>query len=175
MPLTKAQKTAEIDDLVALIKDAPIVYLTDFAGLTVKQATALRNQFREQGVQYRVVKNTLLKRAMDEVGGFDELYDHLAGPTAVALSTEPAAAARVIKKFTTAENVEHPEVKAAFVDGAVFGRGSLEVLASLKSRQEVIGDISGLLLAPITSIMGSLTGVGATLSGAIQTIAEREG
>lgn len=175
MPRTKTQKSAEIDELVSLIKDAPIVYLTDFAGLTVKQATALRNQFREQGVQYRVVKNTLLKRAMDEVGGFDELYDHLNGPTAVALSTEPAAAARVIKKFTAAENVERPEIKAAYIDGAVFGTGSLEVLASLKSRQEIIGDVSGLLLAPITSVIGALTGVGATLAGAVQTISERQG
>jgi large subunit ribosomal protein L10 len=174
MPLTKSQKAAEIDELVALIKGAPIVYLTDFAGLSVKQATALRNQFRAQGVQYRVVKNTLLKRAMDQVGGFSELYDHLNGPTAVALSTEPAAAARVIKSFTAAENVERPEFKAAYVDGAIFGTGSLDVLASLKSRQEIVGDIAGLLLAPITSVVGALTGVGATLAGAVRTISERE-
>jgi len=175
MPLTKSQKAAEIDELVSLIKGAPIVYLTDFAGLSVKQATALRNQFREQGVQYRVVKNTLLKRAMDQVGGFSELYDHLNGPTAVALSTEPATAARVIKSFTAAENVERPELKAAYVDGAIFGTGSLDVLAALKSRQEIIGDIAGLLLAPITSVVGALTGVGATLAGAVRTISEREG
>lgn len=174
MPLTKSQKAVAIDDLVSLLKDSPVIYLTDFKGLTVSQATELRDDFRQNGVQYRVVKNTLLKRAMDEIGGFDELYDHLAGPTAVALSVEPAAAARVIKKFTKSNNVELPELKAAFVDGAVYGSGSLDVLASLKSKEEIIGDIAGLLLAPITNVVGALTSVGGSLAGAIQTIAEKE-
>lgn len=175
MPLTKSQKAVAIDDLVSLLKNAPVVYLTDFKGLSVSQATELRDDFRHNGVQYRVVKNTLLKRAMDEIGGFDELYDHLAGPIAVALSGEPAAAARVIKKFTKTNNIQLPEIKAAFVDGAVYGAGSLDVLAALKSKEEIIGDIAGLLLAPITSVVGALSGVGGTLAGAIQTIAEKEG
>lgn len=173
MPLTKSQKAEAVDELVSLLKDTPIIYLTDFAGLSVQQATTLRNRFRDNGVQFKVVKNTLLKRAMDEIGGFDELYEHLAGPTAVALSSEPAAAARVIKNFTAVENIERPEFKAAYVDGAVYGRGSLDVLASLKSKEEIIGDVAGLLLAPISNIVGGLNSVGQTIAGAVRTIAER--
>ena len=173
MPLTKSQKASAVQDIVALLNESPIVYLTDFAGLTVSQATELRAAFRKNGVQYKVVKNTLLKRAMGEIGGFDELYDHLNGPTAVALSTEPAAAARVIQKFTKDNNIERPELKAAYVDGAVFGTGSLEVLASLRSKDEIVADIAGLLLAPMTSIVGGITGVGSSLVGAIKTISEK--
>jgi large subunit ribosomal protein L10 len=173
MPLTKSQKATAVDDLVSLLKDSPIVYLTDFAGLTVSQATLLRNDFRRNGVQYKVVKNTLLKRAMGEIGGFDDLFDHLSGPTAVALSTEPAAAARVIQRFTKDNNLAIPELKAAYIDGAVYGTGSIDILALLKSKDEIIGDIAGLLLAPIPNVVGALTGVGSTLVGAIKTISER--
>lgn len=173
MPLTKSQKSAAVDELVALLQDAPIVYLTNFDGLTVEQATELRNEFRQNGVSYKVVKNTLLKRAMDQVGGFDGLYGHLSGPTAVALSSEPAAAARVIKKFTKDNNTERPEFKAAYVDGAVYDEGSLDILASLKSKEEIIGDIAGLLLSPIQNIVGGLSGTGSTLVAAIKVISEK--
>lgn len=173
MPLTKTQKTAAVAEIVELLKGSPIVYLTDFDGLTVAQVTRLRNEFRENGVRYKVVKNTLLKLAMEEIGGFDGLYGHLSGPTAVALSSEPAAAARVIQKFTKDLNIERPEFKAAYVDGAVYERGSLDVLASLKSREEIVGDIAGLLMSPLRNVVGSLSSAGSTLVAALQTIAEK--
>lgn len=173
MPLTKSQKSAAVDELVSLLQEAPIVYLTNFDGLSVEKATELRNQFRQNGVSYKVVKNTLLKRAMDQVGGFDDLYGHLSGPTAVALSSEPAAAARVIKKFTKDNNTERPEFKAAYIDGAVYDQGSLDILASLKSKEEIIGDIAGLLLSPIQNVVGGLSGTGSTLVAAIKVISEK--
>jgi large subunit ribosomal protein L10 len=125
------------------------------------------------GVQYKVVKNTLLKRAMDEKGGFEELYDHLNGPTAVAFSEDPAAPARVMKKYVEDTRGELPKLKAAFIDGAVYQADALDILAALKSKEELVGDIVGLLLSPITNIVGGLQSPGSTIVGALKTIAEK--
>ena len=175
MPLTKEQKTAAVDEIVGLIENVPTVYLTDYAGLSVAQATELRNRFREEGVDFKVVKNTLLKLAMERLGGFDDLLGSLKGPTAIAFTTEPATPARVIKKFVKDAKTEAPTLKAAFIDGAVFQADALDVLASLKSKSELVGEIVGLLNAPISNVIGALQAPGSNLVSVVKTIAEREG
>ncbi len=174
MAQTKEQKAQAIDQLSALLDESPIVYLTNYSGLTVSQATELRDRFRQMGVQYRVIKNTLLKRAMERKGGFDELFEHLEGPTAVAFAAEPAAPARVIKKYIADEKIEIPRLKAAYVDGAIYHADALDVLAALKSKEELISDILGLLQSPITNIVGALQSAGSNLVGAVKSIAARE-
>lgn len=174
MALTKDQKVQAIEEISELLDKSPIVYITNYSGLDVGQAGELRSRFREMGVQYKVVKNTLLKLAMDKKGGFEELYDHLSGPTAVAFSDDPAAPARVIKKYVTDTRGELPKLKAAYVDGAIYHADALETLAALKSKEELIGDIVGLLLSPITNIVGGLQAPASALVGALKTIAEKE-
>ncbi|MFQ5570673.1 MAG: 50S ribosomal protein L10 [Rhodothermales bacterium] len=173
MPLTKEQKATAVDELTGKLEEISTIYLTDYKGLTVDQSNELRRLFHEAGVEYKVIKNTLLRLAMERLGGYEDLFDHLHGPTAVAFSAEPAAPARVIKKFTDAAKLELPELKAAFVDGAVYESNQLEVLALLKSKDELIADIIGLLMAPITNVVGGLQAQGSNLVGAVQTIAEK--
>lgn len=175
MALTKKQKATIVDEVTTQLEDASTVYLTNASGLTVENANALRKKFRESDIQYRVVKNTLLRLAMDRVGGYEELYDLLSGPTAVAFTNEPAAPARVIKKFSSDSGDGLPELKGAFVDGAVYGADSLEALASLKSKDELVADIIGLLMSPMTNVVGAVQAQGSNLVGAIKTISEREG
>jgi large subunit ribosomal protein L10 len=105
---------------------------------------------------------------------YDDLYDYLQGPTAVAFSEEPAAPARVIKKFTEDTRQDRPELKAAYIDGDVYGAGQLDVLATLKSKNELIGDIVGLLMAPMSNIVGALEAQGSNLVAILQTISEKE-
>ena len=174
MAMTKAQKAATIDTLAERLEGTPVIYLTNFQGLTVEQATELRTMFRQAGVEYAVVKNTMLRRAMEKVGGYDEVFDMLHGPTAVAFSDEPAAAARVMKKFRDDGKLEIPELKGAHVDGAVYQADALELLAKLKSKEELIGEIVGLLQAPMSNVVSALTAQGQTLAGAIKVLAERE-
>ena len=174
MPLTKEQKAVAVEAITGKLEAAPTVYLTDYKGLSVEQVNELRNRFREAGVEYKVIKNTLLRRAMERIGGYEDLYDHLHGPTAVALTEEPAAPARVIKKFATDTRLELPELKVAFVDGALYPGDQIDVLASLKSKDELIGDIIGLLLSPATNIIGAMQAQGQNLVGALKTIAEKE-
>lgn len=175
MPMTKSRKETVVDEIAQTLEAHSIVYLTNYSGLSVGQANELRNRFRSSGVDYRVYKNTLIRLAMEKIGGFEDLYDHLHGPTAVAFSSEPSAPARVIKKFVADKSVERPELKAAFIDGAFFaGAAALDVLASLRSKDELIGDIVGLLLSPMRHVVGAIQAPGGALVGALKAIAERE-
>ena len=88
MPLTKEQKAAAVEDITGKLDAAPALYLTDYKGLNVEQVNDLRNRFRDSGVEYKVVKNTLLRLAMENLGGYEELFDHLHGPTH-AVAPEP--------------------------------------------------------------------------------------
>lgn len=174
MALTKQQKETILEEVTGQLEEASTIYLTNASGLTVAHANSLRKKFRESDIQYRVVKNTLLRLAMDKVGGYEELYDMLAGPTAVAFSNEPAAPARVMKEFSKGPGGGLPELKGAFIDGAIYGADALETLASLKSKDELVADIIGLLMSPMTNVVGALQAQGSNLVGAIKTISEKE-
>ena len=174
MALTKAQKREAVAAIAEDLQSVNTVYLTDYAGLSVEQANALRSAFFKADVRYKVLKNTLLKRAMDDLDiDYSGLYEHLSGPTAVAFTNDPATPAKVIKKFTEGDT-DLPRLKGAYVDGAFFGPDTLDQLASLKSKDELIGDILGLLMAPMTNVIGGLQAQGSNLVGAIKTIAEKE-
>lgn len=174
MPLNRSEKAAIIDEISERFEESSIVYLTNFSGLTVAQSNELRGRFRDADVEYKVCKNTLAQMALDRVGGFDTLKDYLHGPTAIAFSDDPSTPARIIKDFLEDEGVERPELKVAYVEGEIYeGPDALDALSKLKSREELVGDIVGLLLAPAQNIVGGLTGAGQTLAGAIQTLADR--
>ena len=173
MALTREQKAVVVEALKEKLAQTPTLYLTNYSGLTVEEATDLRNRFREAGVEFKVVKNTFLRLAMEGIGGYDGLFEHLNGPTAVAFSDEPASPARVIKKYQGDSKGDLPALKGAFIDGAIFHADALDVLAALKSKEELVGDIIGLLMAPITNVMGGLQAQGSNLVGALKTIAEK--
>ena len=173
MAMTRAQKAEAIQELANKLEETPVIYLTDYVGLTVEQANQLRSAFRKSGVEFRVVKNTLLKRAMDQLGGYEELYDKLHGSTAVAFSEEPSAPARVLRDFLKDSKLEIPSLKGAHVDGAVYGEGTLDTLADLKSKDELLGDILGLLMSPMANVIGAIQSPGSNIVGAIKEIADR--
>ena len=174
MPLTKEQKREQVDAIAEALREVNTVYLTDYQGLTVEQANQLRSAFVQADIQFKVFKNTLLRRAMEEVGdgNYEALFEHLSGPTAVAFTNDPARPAKVIKDFL--EDNELPKLKAAYVDGAFFGPDQLDTLAALKSKDELIGDILGLLMAPMTNVASALNAQGTGLASVIKQIAEKE-
>ena len=175
MPLTQQQKREALGAITEQLDAANTVYLTDYQGLTVAQANSLRRAMSAADIEFKVLKNTLLKRAMEKKGGFDELFDQLNGPTAVALSNDPSAPAKVLKKFLADNALEIPRFKGAYIDGAVYAEGNLDVLATLKSKDELVADILGLLLAPITNVARALSAQGAGLASILQQIADGDG
>jgi len=174
MPLTRAQKEDQLAVIEAQLDQANTLYLTDPVGLTVEEVTRLRRAFREADIQFKVLKNTLLRRVLEQRGGFEELVAQITGPTAVAFANDPSSPAKVLKKYLEGiGDKQLPRFKGAFIDGAVFGEGQLEALASLKSKDELLGEVIGLLLSPIQNVLAALNAPGATLAGAVQTLAER--
>ncbi|PSQ62955.1 MAG: 50S ribosomal protein L10 [Bacteroidetes bacterium QH_1_61_8] len=175
MPKNRAEKAEIIDEIGEKLDEYPILYLTNFSGLTVAQSNDLRGRFREAGVEYQVTKNTLARIALDRLEGMDALEEFFAGPTAVAFSEDPAKPARVIQDFVEEEDVERPELKVAWVEGDLYeGHDALDTLADLKSREELIGEIVGLLLSPSQNVVGGLKSSGQNLAGILQTLSEED-
>lgn len=168
---TLAKKKAIVEEAAENLNNAGAVYITNYSGMSVAEINNLRGEFFKGDITFKVYKNTLIKRAMDEVGGFDDLYPHLVEQNGFAfVEEELAAPAKVIKKFH--DEHKKPKFKAAIIDGDYYGEDQLETLASMKSKTEVIGDIVGLLLAPVSNVVSALQAPGKSIAGAVETIAE---
>ena len=169
---TLAEKKAVVEDITEKLDGAGAVYITNYSGMSVSETNDMRGEFFKGNIQYKVYKNTMMKRAMEDVGGFEDLYPHLVEQNGFAfVEEELAAPAKILKKFS--EEINKPQFKAAIIDGDYYGEDELETLAAMKSKSEVIGDIVGLLLAPVSNIVGALQAPGRSIAGAVETIAEK--
>ncbi len=152
------EKKQIVADLVECLKNAQAGVLFDYRGLTVEQDTALRNELRNAGVQYHVVKNTLTRLAAKEVG-LDALDEILHGPTALATSTEDALApARVLSKFAK-DNADVVSIKSGFIDGNVISVDEVKVYAEIPSKEVLISKMLGSLQAPISKLARTLDAI----------------
>ena len=169
---TLAKKKAVVEDATENLNSADAVYIANYSGMSVGEINDLRGEFFKSDITFKVYKNTLIKRAMDEVGGYEDLYPHLVEQNGFAFVEEEfAAPAKIIKKFY--EDNKKPKFKAAIIDGDYYGEDQLETLAAMKSKSEVIGDIVGLLLAPVSNVVSALQSPGKNIAGALETIAEK--
>lgn len=167
-----AEKKAVLDEITEKLKNSNALYIANYSGMSVASVNKLRGAFRKGDIRFKVYKNKLMKLAMEEVGGFDEVIPSLVEQNAFAfVEEELAAPAKILKDFIKENN--KPQFKAAFVDGEFYDESKLDVLAAMKSKNEIIGDIMGLLMAPISNVVGALNSQGSTIAGAIQTIAEK--
>jgi len=155
MPSAKIleQKKAAVADLTEKMKGATAGVIVDYRGLTVEEDTKLRVKLREAGVYYKGVKNTLTRFAANEIG-FTELDEVLNGPTALALSDDPIAPAKVLSDF--AKENPNLEIKAGFLDGNVISIDEIKRLAATPSRDTLIAKIMGSLNAPISNLVRTL-------------------
>ncbi len=154
MPNAKvlSEKKAVVAELEAKLKGAASGVLVDYKGITVAEDTELREELRKNGVDYAVVKNTLVRFALDDTG-LGALDEQLHGTTALAVSTEdPIAPMRVINKFSKKFNGEKFTIKAGFMDGEVLALNDIMALAELPSKEVLQAQVLGTMLAPITSL-----------------------
>ncbi|MBQ8525499.1 MAG: 50S ribosomal protein L10 [Clostridia bacterium] len=148
------QKKAVVAELIEKLKAAQAGVLVDYRGLTVEEDTKLRAQLREAGVEYKVVKNTLTRFAIKEVG-YDEMDEQLNGPTSLAISADdPVAPAKIISDF--AKNNENLTIKAGFLDGKVISLDEIKTLANTPSKDVLIAKIMGSLNSPISALARTL-------------------
>ena len=172
--MTREEKSNYIDELAAEIKAASVFYIADTAELTVDTINAIRRRCFQTNIRMRVVKNALLEKAMDRVEGkdFGDLKETLKGGTSIMFSEVGNAPAKLIQEFR--KKGTKPVLKGAYIDEAIFiGDDQLTVLESLKSREELVGDIIGLLQSPIKNVISGLKGSGAKIAGILKTLEEK--
>jgi len=173
--MTKSEKAVTIEELKVKLETTQFLYLTDSSTLSVEKINQLRRLCFEQGIEMKVVKNTLLRKAMesfDAERGFEGLFPHLAGPTAVFFTEKGNAPAKLIQDFRK-EN-EKPTIKAAYIDSAIFiGDDQLDVLVNLKSKEDLVGEIIGLLQSPAKNVVSALKSGGQTIAGLVKALEER--
>jgi len=158
--MSTPEKAAVLQDTQERIRDVRGLYLADFSGMTVESLSLLRKRCREQGVQFRVIKNTLLKRAFN-ARGIQELDEHLVGPTGLVFSpTNEMAPAKILSDF--AKEFERPRLKAAVVDGRLYGDKAIRKLAALPSREVLLSQLLGTFVAPMTTFLGAVNALLAT-------------
>ena len=172
--MTREEKAKYIDDLTVQLTDANVIYLADTAELTVEVINNLRRRAFNANVSMRVVKNTLLEKAMERVESkdFGDLKDTLAGATSIMFSEVGNVPAKLIKEFR--KKSEKPILKGAFIDGGIYiGDSQLNALADIKSKEELLGDIISLLQSPAKNVVSGLKGAGGKLAGILKTLKNR--
>jgi large subunit ribosomal protein L10 len=171
--MNRNEKTESISEIKELLESSTAVYLTDYHGIDVEDISDIRNQFRDEGVRYRVFKNTLVKRALDEVGKYDKIADHLTGMTGFAFtSTNPLAPAKIINKYFV--DKEKLSLKACYVEGEYFDGSQLNALAALPTKDELIASIMGSLDSPVSGIVGAINAVMRDLVNVVDQVSQRE-
>ena len=172
--MTREEKDLKIQELTQMLAENSVLYLTDATGLNAENTTQLRRACYKNDVTMRVVKNTLLRRAMEasENTDYSELYEVLTGQTALLVGNVGNAPAKIIKEFRKKSNM--PVLKAAYVEESTYlGDDQIDALTAIKSKDELIGDLVALLQSPIKNVVGALNSGGNTVSGLVKALQER--
>ena len=169
---TLRAKEAEVAEIQEKIEKSQSVMFLDYRGLNVAEVTELRNKMREAGVEYKVIKNTMIRRAAEKAG-IEGLDDALEGPTAVAFGyAAPVAPAKILVDFI--EDTKKTSLKGGVLAGKAMSEAEIKNLASLPSKEELIAKMLGSLNAPITGLVMALSGIPRNLVYALNAIKEKK-
>jgi len=172
--MTREEKAVVIDELKSRLEENPTIYLADISGLDAGTTSDLRRACFKADIKLAVVKNTLLAKAMEaSERDFGDLPEVLKGNTSLMLTETGNAPARLIKNFR--KKSDKPLLKGAFVEEAIYiGDDYLDALVNIKSKEEVIGEIVGLLQSPTKNVISALKSGGGKLAGILKTLSEKE-
>ena len=173
--MTREEKSQVIEDLTAELANNTNIYLADISGLNAGTTSDLRRAAFKADIKLAVVKNTLLEKAMEvSEKDFENLSTVLKGNTIVMYSETGNAPAKLIKTFR--KKSEKPLLKGAFIEEAVYiGDNQLDALVDIKSKEELLGEIVGLLQSPAKNVVSALKSGGGKIAGIIKTLSEKEG
>jgi len=171
--MKRSEKEQIVAEVTEVVGRASGLFFTDFSGVTVEQATELRREFRKSGVQYRVAKNTFIRKALENVTGYDKIFDKLVGPTAVAFAFEDAVApAKIIWKFS--EKHGKLGLKVCVIEKQVYDGNKLDELAKLPTRKEMMASILGTIQSPLASVPTVLNAVMRDLVSVIDEVGKKK-
>jgi len=171
--MNKEEKHELVQALAEQMKEYGNFYITDTSDLTVEKVNLIRRKCFESDITMQVAKNSLIKKAMEAAGGdFSPIYDVLKGSSSILFSKSATAPAKLIKQLR--KRAEKPILKAAHIDSAIFiGDKQLDTLINLKSKEQLIGEIIGLLQSPAKNVISALQSGGNILAGVVKTLQER--
>jgi large subunit ribosomal protein L10 len=171
--MKKEDKTVVIKQIAATIGEYTNFYLTDIATLNASKTSSLRRECYKEDIKLVVVKNTLFKKALEQSDkDYSALDPALKGNTAVMFSNNANSPAKLIKSFS--KGIDYPKLKAAYVqEGFYVGAENLDMLVSIKSKNELIADVIALLQSPAKNVISALSSGGQTIHGVLKTLAER--
>lgn len=173
--MNKAEKTATIEVLKEQFANNAFFYLADPTSMSVAETNKLRRICFERGIEVQMIKNTLIKKAIEDAPAdknYASVLELLHGPSLVLFSETANLPARTLKEFRS--STDRPVLKGAYIDSAVFvGDDQLDVLAKLKSKEELIGEVIGLLQSPAKNVIGALQSGGQKVMGLLKTLEER--
>jgi len=167
------EKKQLIENLSEQLSKSNILYVADISNLNAEDTSNLRRLCFKKDIKLTVVKNTLLKQAMEKTGkDYHDLFEILSGPTSIMLSDTGNAPAKLIKEFRRTS--DRPILKGAYIEDVVYlGDDQLEALVNIKSKEELIGDIIALLQSPAKNVISGLMSGGNKLSGILKTLSEK--
>ena len=169
----RPEKVTIVKDLEAKLNASPFVLVTDYTGLLVDQFSTLRNRLAESGAEYKVVKNTFLRRALSDAG-LPDISADLKGQTAIVIGQKDVAtAAKVLKTFVS--EVKKPEIKLGVVDRAVISADQINAIADLPSREVLLAQFLGLLQTPAQNLVRLLNEPAASLARVLKAKADAGG
>ncbi|WKK87340.2 50S ribosomal protein L10 [Marivirga arenosa] len=174
--MTRKEKGQLIEELTGKFTENPHFYLADGSGMTVAETNAFRQLVFERGLEYKVVKNSLIQKALEnQEEDYSAMFGSLKGFSGILFSPEVGnAPAKVIKEFHKKNDTEKPLLKAAAIDTDVYvGAEHLTPLSELKSKKDMLGDIVGLLQSPAKNVISALQSGGHTVSGLVKALEER--
>ena len=172
--MTREEKNKEIDALVEVLKTHSSFYVVDFGTMNAEKTSKLRRLCYQKQIGMRVAKNSLIEKALAKMGPeYVEVIPTLKGSSAILNAEAPNAAAKALKEFRKGGG-DRPLLKVAYIDASVFaGDNQLDALAALKSKNELIGEIIGLLQSPAKNVISALKSSGGKLAGILKTLEER--
>ena len=171
--MNRDEKEKIVAEVADTVRRSHGLFFTDFAGLTVEQVTELRREFYRAGVDYRVVKNTLIQKALEQVTGYDTVYQKLTGPTGIAFAYEDAIVpAKIIQKFK--EKHSKLSLKVCVLERQVYDGSRLTELARLPSRKEMMATILGSIQAPLAGVPSVIQAVMRDLVSVIGEIEKKK-
>jgi large subunit ribosomal protein L10 len=171
--MTKEEKHELVIALTEQMKEYGNFYITDTSNLTVAKVNDIRRKCFESDIEMKVAKNSVIQKAMEATGGdFTQMYGVLKGSSSILFSKSATAPAKLIKQLR--KKSDKPVLKAAYIDSAIFiGDNQIDTLIALKSKEQLIGEIIGLLQSPAKNVVSALQSGGNILAGVVKTLQER--